>query len=243
MTFTTKNKQNSGVIEMYILLPLFLGLTLLVGGIGFLLIHKTKMEKIAWTLQTQGTYRLKQDDSKPYKVKGRSIYQDAAEDAFLLQTGSAMGLSLFNNLPIAFRAWIAFYPNQRKTLLLDQDFPKIIQDFYLSSTLPGKKESERLSPGADLETGFVVMGHPLDNGLPWYEKVGLKYATWAEEMNDAGFDYTFLEFVGYKEIWEAASGSIPSAVLKELPGIKEIMDGVIPEMKGPNGTPLPVRIL
>lgn len=235
----------SGIIEIYILLPVFLGLTLLVAGIGFLLIHKTKMEKMAWTLQTQGTYRVREDRiSAPYRVKGNSISIDIAQDSLTLQSpDSITSKTYFAELPMAFRVWILGNPNRRKKLQLEQDFPEIVQNFYLSSSLPRHDNSERISHGANLEVEFTMMGHPLDNSLPTIEGLTLKYWTWADELKSAGFDYKFMEFLGYKELWDAGAGSLPLSIIKHLPGFGEIMNGILPDIKGPNGTSLPGGIL
>lgn len=233
MTFITRHTRK-GTAELLILLPIFIGLIVLVGGVGYLLIQKTKMEKTAWTLQIQGTYRVEQENVEPYTIETKSRFQDMAHSAIFQQINRI-------DLPKGFRAWISWYATRHKKLKFEQKYPEIVQHMYHAAFPNQDQEIIESSDGANLETDFVVMGHPLDKSLGFFEVLGFKNSIWAEEMKEAGFKYKFLDFVGYKELIEA--GPIPVQILQQIPAIADILNNPIPGMTGPGGTSLPGGIL
>lgn len=182
MKFTIERPSNQGNVELLLILPLFLGIITLVSSVGYLMIQKTRLEKTAWTLQIQKIYGKAIDTVSPY------VLRNIVNSNSLTRNYSSMT----SPIPDTFRLFLLFNPVQSLELTFDSHFDPILRQFYAASFDNSMESSFHLG------SSFQVSGKNLGrDGI-------YKNALWSENMRDAGFDYVFLQQLGFKEIIDAA---------------------------------------
>jgi len=187
------NKQN-GFVELLLVTPIFLGIFCMIAGCMYLLIQKSKLEKVAWTYQTQKTYGITTSDIHPYQLKDNSSLSTTIQNISIQM----------HSLPLAFQAFLTSNPSESKRLTLSGKLPHVFQhlgnaafDFF------EPHDSKIPLSHFDISTDVLIPGSSFEKSWTY------KNALWIEDMKKAGFDYIVLQSLGIKEILD--SGSIPSS--------------------------------
>lgn len=182
MKFTIKRSSNQGSLDLLLMLPIFLGIITFISSIGYLMIQKTRLEKTAWTLQIQKIYGKAIDPISQY------VLRNVVNSNSLTRNYSAVT----SPLPDTFRLFLLSNPIQSFELTFDSHFAPILRQFYTAAF------DDSTEGSFHLDSSFLVSGKSLDHDRVY------KNALWSENMRDAGFDYFFLQQLGFKEIIDAA---------------------------------------
>ncbi|MEZ4846823.1 MAG: hypothetical protein R2877_07815 [Bdellovibrionota bacterium] len=113
MKFTIK--QNLGLTELLIILPLFLGMLCMIAWIGFLLIAKSKMEKHAWVIQTKESHNM---DIQATELNP----QYEIHNNISIRQGLQIGSMFRSTIPTAFKVFLAAKVTKYKTLQWQGNF-------------------------------------------------------------------------------------------------------------------------
>lgn len=169
------------MIELLLLFPLLIGITCVVAWIGFLLIQKTKIEKHAWVVQTQETYKISNNilEMDPqYRIKNNKSLMNLFNSFQNIRT----------NLPKNFSGFLLTHTTDSMILVLDKNAPNVIQQFFTAgfndhkNILPYQLSAEMIIPDSSMENAKLT-----------------KHLIWFEAMQKAGFNYE-LWFLGLPEL-------------------------------------------
>jgi hypothetical protein len=198
-----KYKNSRGMMELLILLPLFLGLVCVMAWLGFLLLARTKMEKHAWVLQTQQSYRIDNDAkflNSKYKI-GSNRAMSSLFDRFR---------GLIQDLPSRFYEYIQWNPTEYKKLTLQNNGPSVLNYFYSAAF----RQREDITPYS-FSSDMLIPGNAMDHASV------TEMLIWQDSMDNAGFDYPFY-LLGIKELLDLPG--LPMSKLGEFAGILKKSD-------------------
>jgi hypothetical protein len=198
MKFNTRN--NSGVTELLILLPIFLGVVCVIAWIGFLLIAKSKMEKHAWVIQTKKTYNMNVDP----KAMDAGYVIDRHHS---WKQWTQIGTMFRGNLPKAFMLFLTTHTTKYQSLNLDSNSFEGIQQSYNASFKEGSERHKNIVPYS-FKADLIIANSPMDQ---WDS---VKWGMYREALATSGFgaNYKFRR-LGFKEMSDA---DVPFARAAEM---------------------------
>jgi hypothetical protein len=219
MKFSTKH--HSGMVELLIIVPLFLGMICVIAWIGFLLVAKTKMEKHAWVIQTKQTYDM---EVNPKQLNSQyEIDSDISIRQFL-----QIGTTFRGNLPTAFQRFLRSKITKYKTLKWNGQSPDVIQYSYNAAfeTSVGNQNRQQPIPNI-LPYSFDADLIVADTGMAGLEIVKQKMQDEALVLAGFGEGYKFRE-LGFKELKDAR---VPFARIAELVANWDLPGDYLDEVK------------
>jgi hypothetical protein len=151
-----------GFVELLIVFPIFLGLALGIGLVGWLLIENTKIEKMAWHEQTKQTFNLNSNSLDNYEVT-----QDTSWNHQGININTYVA-----TIPLSFRESLLENPSKAQKLIYHQKTPFILghePDLLLTSEfhIPGSSFHQsdwtrnKLLQEAMQKSGFGLL-YPID---------------------------------------------------------------------------------
>jgi hypothetical protein len=199
-------KQNCGMTELLMILPLFLGMICIIVWIGFLLVAKSKMEKHAWVIQTKQTYTM---DVNPKEMNPKYELENNMSMRQLAQIGSMFR----GNLPASFRAFLAKNITEYKTLKWNGESPEVIQHSFNSAfETPLMDRTHEQTSSNILPYSFDADLIVADTSMMGLEFV--KNGMYKEALINAGFGSTYsFRRLGFKELNDA---DVPLAKVAEV---------------------------
>ena len=180
MKFRIKNK---GMTELLLILPLFLGLACFIGWTGFLMIHKSRIEKHAWVTQIEKTYEIKSNPEEinpKYKIKSN---HSATEVVDFVK-------NFTSKLPTIFGGYIALHSTKFKTLTINDQTTTAFERLH-AAAFQENGNTKNFQFSADM----MIPGDPMNGaGVT-------KLLMWQESMKNSGFGATYpLQMLGIMEL-------------------------------------------